>query len=55
MHKAIITSVWRGIESTSEIESEDSLLFYARVAGSVQGICASGAHVTDISFEKVDA
>ena len=52
MHKAIITSVWRGIESTSEVEDNSVIHFYARVAGSVQGICASGAHVTSLTFEE---
>ena len=53
MHKATITSVWRGIESTSEVEDASPIHFYARVAGSVQGICASGAHVTAVTFEEI--
>ena len=52
MHKAIITSVNRGIESTTEIEDASPILFYAKVAGSVQGICAAGAYVTSLTFEE---
>ena len=53
MHKAIITSVHRGIESTSEVEDASPIHFYAKVAGSVQGICAAGAYVTALTFEEV--
>lgn len=53
MHKAIITSVSRGIESTTEVEDASPILFYAKIAGSVQGICAAGSHITSLTFEEV--
>ena len=52
MHKAIITSVHRGIESTTEVEDDSPILFYAKVAGAVEGITAFGSAVTRLIFEK---
>ena len=53
MFKAIITSVNRGIESTTEIEDASPILFYAKVAGAVEGITAYGSAVTRLTFEEV--
>lgn len=51
--KATIVSVWCGLESTSEVEDESPVMFYAKVAGSVQGITAAGSHVTSLTFAEV--
>jgi hypothetical protein len=49
LNQAIITHVSNGVESTSEVEAEDLVIFYARVVGAIQGITAGGSHVTKLS------
>ena len=55
MHKAIITSVYRGIESTTEIEDDSIIHLYAKVAGAVEGITAFGSAITRLTLDRESA
>jgi len=52
-HQAIITHVYRGVESTSEVEDLDLTVFYAQVTGAVQGITRAGSHITNVETVTV--
>jgi hypothetical protein len=52
-HQAIITHVYRGVESTSEIEDSELNMFYAKVTGAVKGITNAGSHITNVETVTV--
>ena len=47
-HQAIITHVYCGVESTSEVEDLDLTMFYAKFTGTIQGITNAGSHITKV-------
>lgn len=56
MHKAIITSTSPLLgERVQTVEHEDVALFYATVAGTVEGITACGSVVTRLTFDRESA
>ena len=52
-HKAIITHVYDGVESTSEVEDFDHIIFYAKFTGTIQGITNAGSHITKVETMTV--
>ena len=52
-HQAIITSVYCGVESTSEVEDLDLATFYAKFTGTIQGITNAGSHITKVKTMTV--
>lgn len=47
-HHGTVTSVWNGIESTSVVEDDDLVIFYAKMLGVVQGAAGAGSSVTNV-------
>jgi hypothetical protein len=47
-NQAIITHVFGGVSTTTQIEAEDLDLFYAKVVGAIQGITLAGSVVTKV-------
>ena len=50
-YQAIITHVYCGVESTSEVRDLDLTMFYAKFTGTVQGITNAGSHVTKVDVQ----
>jgi hypothetical protein len=48
LNQAIITHVFGGVSTTTQIEAEDLDLFYAKVVGAIQGITLAGSVVTKV-------
>ena len=49
--QAIITHVYCGVESTSEVEDLDLTMFYAKFTGTIQGITNAGSHITKVDVQ----
>ena len=52
-HQAIITHVYQGVESISEVEDLDINMFYAKVTGTVKGITNAGSYITKVETVTV--